>query len=104
LQIVLGEGELSVAVMVKNFGFLIKNVPFAAKKAEAHFIKAIETAREVGMIGLLGHIYLDLGILHRAKHRTEKARECLTQAIQCFEECEAETFLEKAREVAASLG
>jgi tetratricopeptide (TPR) repeat protein len=104
LQMVLGEGELSLAVMVKNIGFLIKNVPFAAKKAEGHFNKAMETARKMGMIGVLGRTYLDLGILHRAKRRTEKARECLTQAIQCFEECEAETFLKKAKEVSASLG
>jgi tetratricopeptide (TPR) repeat protein len=104
LQIVLGEGELSLAVMVKNIGFLIKNVPFAAKKAEGHFNRALEVAREVGMKGILGRSYLDLGVLHQAKHRTEKARECLTQAIQCFEECGAETFLKKAREVAASLG
>ena len=55
------------------------------------------------MKGVMGRAYLDLGILHQAKRRTEKARECLTQAIKCFEECEAETFLKKAREVAASL-
>jgi tetratricopeptide (TPR) repeat protein len=104
LQIVLGEGGFSLAVMARNIGFLIKNVPFAAKKAEEHFHKALETAREVGMKGVLGQTYLDLGILHRAKRRTAKARECLAQAIECFEACEAETFLKKAREVAASLG
>ena len=104
LQIVLREGDLSLSVMIKNIGFLIKNVPFAAKKAEEHFNKALKTAREVGMKGVMGQTYLDLGILHRAKRRNEKARECLTQAIQCFEECESETFLKKAREVAASLG
>jgi len=104
LQIVLGEGELSLPVIVKNIGFLIKNVPFAAKKAEGHFIRALEVAREVGMKGIQGRSYLDLGILHQAKHRTQKARECLTQAIKYFEEYEAETFLKKAREVAASLG
>ncbi len=103
LQIVLGEGGLSLGAMVRNIGFLIRNVPWAAKKAEEHFNKALDTAREVGMKGVMGQTYLDLGILHRAKRRTQKARECLAQAIQCFEECEAETFLKKAREVAASL-
>jgi tetratricopeptide (TPR) repeat protein len=104
LQIALGEGGLSLVNMVRNIGFLIKNVPWAAKKAEEHFNKALETAREVGMKGIMGQTYLDLGFLHRAKGRTAKARECLTQAIECFEECEAETFLKKAKEVAASLG
>jgi hypothetical protein len=56
------------------------------------------------MKGVMGQTYLDLGILHRAKRRTQKARECLTQAIKCFEECEAETFLKRAQEVMGSLG
>jgi hypothetical protein len=55
------------------------------------------------MKGVMGQAYLDLGILRRAKRRTAEARECLAQAIECFEECEAETWLKKAREVAASL-
>jgi class 3 adenylate cyclase/tetratricopeptide (TPR) repeat protein len=103
LQIILKEENLSVTTMVRNIGFLIKNVPWAAKKAEEHFHKALATAREVGMKGVMGQAYLDLGILHRAKRRTAKARECLTLAIECFEECEAETYLRKAREMAASL-
>jgi hypothetical protein len=36
LQIVKGEGDLSISTVVKNIGFLLKNVPFAAKKAERH--------------------------------------------------------------------
>ena len=104
LQVVLKEGNLSLITIIRNIGFLIRNVPWAAKKAEEHFNKALETAREVGMKGIMGQTYLDLGFLHRAKGRTAKARECLTQAIECFQECEAETFLKKAREVAASLG
>jgi tetratricopeptide (TPR) repeat protein len=32
----------SLSIMAKNFSFLIKNAPFAGKKAEEHFNKAIE--------------------------------------------------------------
>jgi len=104
LNIVLGEGHLSPSVIIKNFGFLIKNVPFAASKAEAHFSKAIEGAREIGAKGILGQAYLDLGRLHKAKKRKEKARECIEKAIEYFELCEAEIFLKQAREELQSLG
>ena len=104
MQIVLGEGGLSLAAMARNIGFLIKNVPWAAKKAEEHFHKALETAREVGMKGVLGQTYLDLGILPPGQAPIPKRPgRCLSPGHQCFEECEAESLLRKAREVAASL-
>ncbi|GAI10282.1 unnamed protein product [marine sediment metagenome] len=73
-QLVEGEGPISLSTVAKNIGFLIKNVPFASKKAEAHFKKAIEVAKEIGAKGVLGQAYLDLGLLHRAKGRTDQAR------------------------------
>lgn len=103
LQIVLGEGDLRASTILKNVGFLIKYVPFAAKKAEAHFNKAIEVAQEIGAKGILGQSYLDLGRLHKAKKRKDKARECITKAIEYFELCEAETYLKRARQELASL-
>jgi hypothetical protein len=36
-QIAEGAGPLSPAIVAKNIGFLLKNVPFAARKAENHF-------------------------------------------------------------------
>ena len=36
--------------------------------------------------------------------RTDQARECLSEAIQIFEECEAELYLAQAKEASASLG
>ncbi len=43
----------SLSIMAKNIGFLIKNVPFATKRAEKHFNKAIELLKENGAEGLL---------------------------------------------------
>lgn len=103
LQIVLGEGDLSLSTALKNLGFLIKNVPFAAKKAELHFDRAIDVAKEIGAKGTLAQAYLDLGLLHKAKKRKEKARECLSKAVEYFELCEVETFLKQAREELESL-
>ena len=82
----------------------MKNVPFASQMAEAHFKKAIEAAKEIGAKGILGQAHLDLGLLHKAKKRTAQARECISEAIQIFEECDAEVYLKQAKEDLASLG
>jgi tetratricopeptide (TPR) repeat protein len=92
------------SIMAKNIGFLVRNVPFAGKKAEEHFNKAIETAKEIGAKGILGQACLDLGLLHEAKRRKDQARECISEAINIFQECEVETYLKKAKEALASLG
>jgi tetratricopeptide (TPR) repeat protein len=104
LQIVQGEGERSLSTMFRNIGFLVKNVPFAGKKAEDHFNKAIEVAKEIGAKGTQGLAYLNLGLLHKAKKRTEQARKCMTEAVQLFEQCEAETNLTQAKEALENLG
>ena len=103
LKIVQGAGPMSISLLAKNIGFLVKDAPFAGKKAEEHFNKAIKVAKEIGAKGILGQAYLDLGLLHKAKRKTELARKCISEAIQIFEGCEAEVFLKQAREALASL-
>jgi class 3 adenylate cyclase/tetratricopeptide (TPR) repeat protein len=103
LQIVQGEGPKSLSFLAKNIGFLMKNIPFASQKAEVHLNSAIKAAKEIGAKGILGQAYLDLGLLHKARRRKNQAKECIAEAIQIFEECEAETYVEQAKEVLASL-
>ena len=102
-QIVEGSGPISLSTMAKNIGFLVKNVPFASKKAEEHFNRAIEVAKEIGAKGTMGMAYLDLGLLHRMKGKTEQTKKCISEAIQIFEQTEAEGFLKQAKEALASL-
>ena len=90
-------------MIAKNIGFLIKNVTFAHKKAESHFNKAIEIFTKMGAKNFLAQAYLDLGLLHKAKKRTYKAKQCISEAIKIFEQCEAEIFLKQAKEIFASL-
>jgi len=104
LQIVQGSESVNIATIMRNIGFLIKNVPSAAKKAEFHFKKAIEVAREIGAKAILGQVYLDLGLLNKAKKRTDKARKCISKAIEILEACEAIVYLKQAKEALASLG
>ena len=104
LQLVEGSAKVSFSVALKNIGFLVKNVPFAKHKAAVNLNKTIEIAQEIGAKSLLGMAYLDLGFLHGAKGEKDKVRECITTAIQLFEQCEAEVFLQQAKEALNSLG
>jgi class 3 adenylate cyclase len=103
LRMAKGEGPKSISLLAKNVGFLVKNVPFAGKKAEELLNKAIEVAKKIGAKGVLGQAYLNLGLLHKAKKRTEQARTTISEAIQCFEKCDAVVHLKQAKEALASL-
>ncbi len=98
-----GGGKVSFSLLVKNICFLIKTAPFAYVKAETHFNKAIEVTKEIGAKGLRGQVYFDLGGLYKNHGKREKAKECILNAIEAFEECEAHVFLQRAREVLSTM-
>ncbi len=103
LGIVDKSAPVSLNTLVKNVGFVIKNVPSAAKKAAAHFNQALKIAEEIGAIIIQGETYLSLGRLHQAKGRIDEARDCFSKAAGMFEECESEGYLKQANEAIASL-
>jgi tetratricopeptide (TPR) repeat protein len=103
LRIVDKSAPVSFSAMAKNIGFIIKNVPSAAKKAEDHLTKALEIAKEIGAKGVIGKAYLYLGLLHGTKGRTDQAKENISKAIQVFEQAEFETCLKAAKETLASI-
>ncbi len=89
--------------MTKNIGFLARNVPVAAKKAEEHLNKATEISKEIGAKWFLGLAYLQLGLFHKARKRNNPARESLSEAVRIFEECDVNAYLKQAEEALASL-
>ncbi len=93
----------SLSTMAKNVGFLMKNVPVASKKAEAHYQKAIELAEEIGANGYRGISYLGLGQFYQAKKKTDQARQYIGRAIEILEECQAEQYLQQAKQALTSL-
>jgi class 3 adenylate cyclase/tetratricopeptide (TPR) repeat protein len=103
-EIVGGAASISLPKIAKNIGFLAKSIPTAGKKAEGHFNDVIEITKEMGAKALLGQAFLDLGLLHRAKGRKEKARDCIAEAINALEQCEADVYLRQAKEALDSLG
>jgi class 3 adenylate cyclase/tetratricopeptide (TPR) repeat protein len=103
LSMVLGEGDVNLSTMLKNLGFLMKTIPFAARRAVSHYKKAIDVSREIGAKGTLASAHFDLGSLHKAKGRIELAREHIAEAVRLFEECEAENYLNQAKNALKSL-
>jgi class 3 adenylate cyclase/tetratricopeptide (TPR) repeat protein len=98
-----GKGEKSLSLLAKNIGFLIKNIPLAGKKAEDHYNRTIEVAREIGAKGTLGQAYLDLGLLYKLKKKPEKAEGYISESIEIFKQCNAEAYLNKAKNMLDSL-
>ncbi len=90
-----------LATVAKNISFIVKNAPFADRKSEEKFQKAIKLFKEMGAMGNLGQAYLGLGRLHKAKKRKIKAHECFLKAIHLFQECDAHVYLKQAKEEAA---
>jgi hypothetical protein len=78
-------------------------VPFASKKSEEHFNKAIELFQEIGAKGYLGQVYLSQGLLYKASKKTDQARQSILEATNLFQECEAEGWLKQANEALDSL-
>ncbi|MDX1777626.1 MAG: hypothetical protein R3339_01990, partial [Thermodesulfobacteriota bacterium] len=95
--------EISFRDIVRNLGFLIKNLPFARQKAEKHYMRALTSAQKIGAKAMEGQIHLGLGKLYSRTGNREKARHCFLSAIKLFEVCEAEIFLKQAREALSSL-
>jgi class 3 adenylate cyclase/tetratricopeptide (TPR) repeat protein len=103
LNIVLKAGPINLSVLARNIGFLVKNIPFAKKKAERYFTDAIKLSQEIGAKGFLGQALLNLGFLHQATKRSDSAKKYMQEAIEVFEQCEAEIYVKQAKEALASL-
>jgi class 3 adenylate cyclase len=95
LQMVERSKPVPAAVLARNFGFLIKTVPFASRKAEYHLNRSMKTAEEIGNKVMLATACLD--------GRIEQARDCISESINIFEQCEAETNLQQAKKALATL-
>jgi len=103
LQITEGATPISIQTVIKNIWFIIKNVPFAAKRAEYHFNKALEAAKAIGADGIIGQSYYNLGLLHQLKKRNEMAKDSFHKAISIFLDIEADGFLKLSQDALESL-
>ena len=103
LEINKGEKKIGFATIVKNLGFILKNVPTAMKKAEYHYGRAITLAENIGAKGTIGQAHLDLGVIYKIKKKNAKAINHFEKAIPIFKETGAYVYLKQAEEALASL-
>ncbi len=103
LQFVIGEEKPPLPVVLKNIGFLLTHLPFAARRAEKLLEDGARYFEENGFYGWHAQALLDLGLLHKAKKRKAKAIACLEEAEPLFVKAGAEVFLQQTRDLLAEL-
>ena len=102
LKIAQRKGSTDLSFLVRNFWFLMRNILVAGRKAEKSLKKSVEVSRQIGAIGILGEASLGLGLLYKAKGKTDEAKKLFSEAIEAFEKCGAEGYLKQAREALAT--
>jgi class 3 adenylate cyclase/tetratricopeptide (TPR) repeat protein len=98
------KGSTDISFLARNFWFIMRNVLVAGRKAEGYLKKSVEVAKQIGAIGVLGQASFGLGLLYKARGKTDEADKYFSEAIEAFEICGAEGYLKQAREVLASSG
>lgn len=89
----------------KNPGFIMKEVPFARRKAIAYLNSVIRVGKEVGARSFAhGHALLNLGLLHQQNGRLELAKECLHEAQRIFGQCNSEISSQEMQQALAAMG
>ena len=69
-----------LTVVLKNFGFLVRTMPFGKSKALHHFEAAIEISRKSALQGIEAEALMHIGLLHKAKRNLPEARRHLEEA------------------------
>ena len=89
---------------IKNLGFILKEVPFAKRKAKAYLNRVKQVGEAVGATGFVhGHALLNLGLLHQQSGSQEQAKECLVEAQRLLSQCNSETGCQQVRQALRAL-
>ncbi|MGD9332506.1 MAG: hypothetical protein PVJ53_14425, partial [Desulfobacterales bacterium] len=97
LRLALKQGGLRLRLIGRNLIFLMRHLPFAARKAEINFQKAVRMAESIGALGVAGEIHFDLARLYTARHQRVPALESIDRSIAHFQRCHADVHLAQAR-------
>lgn len=104
LNLVSSQSPITFRMVARNIGFLARNALNAATISERHFKEAIRICEEAGAVGSRGEAYLGLSRLYKATRKYDTARECVLEAIGCFEQAGIKTYLGQAQDLLESLG
>lgn len=102
LNILQRTNPVGLPLMIKNIGFIVKNIPFSGRKAEKHLKKAVKVSEEIGAWAILGQSYLHLGRLYSFKGRRVEAKKCLVKAASLFKDCKTKNLLNQAEKELAN--
>lgn len=97
-----GDKKGDLSVLKNNLGFLAKNMPFASRKAESHFVQTIEIAQQCGARGLRADVHLGLGRLYKARKMDAKAVDHASEAVRIFKKLHSEANTDRAMKILAS--
>jgi tetratricopeptide (TPR) repeat protein len=96
------KGSTNFSILARNLRFIMRNILVAGRKAEEYLDKSADVARQIGAMGLLGQASLGLGLLYKARGKTDEAKKYFLDAIEAFEKSGAEGYLKQAREALAT--
>jgi class 3 adenylate cyclase/tetratricopeptide (TPR) repeat protein len=96
--------RLGLWATVKNLGFILKEMPFVKRKAQACLTQVIQVGKDVGATGFVqGHAWLNLGLLHQQNGRHELAKKCLGEAQQILAQCNSESCSQQIQQALAAM-
>jgi len=95
LQMVIGGERPAMATMLRNFWFLVRTLPVAARRAQHHLEAALEWGRAHDAPARIAGALTNLGLLHQAKKRGDQANECFAEAREVAEANEMPELVKK---------
>jgi class 3 adenylate cyclase/tetratricopeptide (TPR) repeat protein len=95
--------KVPLGTVLRNLPWVLANVPFAFRKSEAAYLRAMEYAERMPSPGLTAQAHLDLGSLYSATGRREKALPHLAEAERLFAELANDSRSAEAKALTSKL-
>ena len=104
LKMAMRTQALDFRIFIKNLIFIITELPFARRRAEAHLNKIIQVGQEIKSQGFLhGQALFNMGLLLRLKGNKASAMAYFNEALQIFQRCSSVTYLKRCQEALDSV-
>jgi tetratricopeptide (TPR) repeat protein len=95
---------LDFRIFIRNLIFIITELPFARRRAEAHLNNIIHVGQEIKSQGFLhGQALFNMGLLLRLKGNKASATAYFNEALPIFHRCSSVTSLKRCQEALDSV-
>jgi tetratricopeptide (TPR) repeat protein len=85
LQMALGENKPPLSIVIRNLGFILTSMPFAARSSRQYLEQATREFRQSDAPANLARALMDLALLNQMQKRTDEAEACLIEASSISE-------------------